>query len=327
MLGVKKRAMITGIRGQDGSYLAEFLLRKDYEVHGVTRSSNSDLGCSQHLANRLVVHRLDMSESDWHEIMCDVLPDELYHFAADSFVPRSWEHPLDNLQANTGLPIRILEAIRQSSPRTRLLNACSREIYGGSGVPFADENTPMSPVTPYGINKDASRWTVHAFRDRYGVFGASAILFNHESPRRGAQFVTRKITRRVAEICLGKADTLQLGNLQTQRDWGFAGDYVDAMWRMLQISEAQDFVIGTGKTHSIEEFASRAFAHVGLDWRDYVTSVPHLARLNDTAGIAANPSKAQRLLDWSPQTQFEQLVAMMVQADLADQDTHASKAA
>ncbi len=317
-----RRALITGITGQDGSYLAELLLSCGYEVHGVTRStsrqpSGRDLGYCAHLAGQITLHRLNLRTSRLQEVIADIQPDELYHFAADSFIPNGWEYPVDNLDANLGLALNILEAIRRHSSHTKMLNACSREVFGNSVGVTADELTAMQPVTPYGINKAASRWTVNSFRDRYGIFAVNAILFNHESPRRGPHFVTRKITKRVAEIHLGLARTLELGNLQVRRDWGFAGDYVEAMWSMLQAEAPEDFVIGTGTTHSIEDFASRAFECVGLDWRSHVTSVDHLVRPSDTTGVAADITKAKAILDWSPQVQFERLVSMMVDADVA----------
>ena len=311
-----KRAVITGISGQDGSYLAELLLSKGYEVHGVTRSNKADLGCSSHLEPFLTVHRVENAESQWTGVVEQVRPDELYHFAADSFVPRGWEKPLENVRSNLGLTVCLLEAIRKFSPHTKMLNACSREIYGQCSSTKADENTPMHPITPYGINKAASRWTVNAYRSRYGLFTTNAILFNHESPRRGSQFVTRKITRAVAEIKLGLAKDLELGDIRIRRDWGFAGDFVNAMWHMLQLEQAEDFVLGTATTHSIQEFATRAFDHVGLNWTDFVRSVEHLSRPNDTAGIAADNSKARSLLDWTPSVSFEHLVDMMVEADV-----------
>lgn len=309
-------AVITGISGQDGSYLAEFLLSKGYTVHGVTRGSRESLGCSEHLRSRLTIHQMATPDSDWNQLLGRIRPQEFYHFAADSFVPNGWQDPLQNLESNAGLPLRILEAIRHQSPTTRLVNACSREIFGSLAGPMADENTPMQPTTPYGINKAASRWMLAGYRDRYDLFAANAILFNHESPRRSPKFVTRKISKRVAEIACGQAQTLELGSLSVQRDWGFAGDYVDAMWRMLQIENAQDFVIGTGQLHSIERFAQLAFAQVGLNWQDHVTSVDHLTRTNDSLGTAACIDRAQQQLGWQPRVPLETLVKMMVEADL-----------
>ena len=327
--GVRKRALITGISGQDGSYLAELLLAKGYEVHGLTRSRSLELGCSTHLKNAVRVHRVANDESQWMCIVEQLRPDELYHLAADSFVPRGWEHPLENLQSNLGLTVSLLEAIRKLSPQTKMLNACSREVFGNCKSALANENTPMQPVTPYGINKAASRWAVEAYRQRYDLFAANAILFNHESPRRGKEFVTRKITKTVAEIRLGLAGYLELGNVEARRDWGYAGDFVCAMWRILQQDQADDFVIGTGKTHTIRDFAARAFAFVGLDWVNFVRSVNRLSRPCDTVGIAADNSKARSLLDWTPQVSFEGLVEMMVAADvqLLDNRENRSRAA
>ncbi len=318
---MKPNALITGISGQDGSYLAELLMERGYEVHGVTRSASSGLGCSQHLRGRIQVHALDAATNGpvdcrWAELIGSLQPAELYHLAADSFVPNGWERPLQNLDANTGLTIRILEAIRLHSPHTRLLNACSREIFGPNAAGLASEQTPMQPTTPYGINKAAARWMVNTYRDRYQLFAASAILFNHESPRRGVQFVTRKISHAAARIRNGLLAQLELGNLQAKRDWGFAGDYVDGMWRMLQSDVPEDFVIGTGQTHSIEDFAHRAFEHVGMDWRKYVRSVPALSRTGDAPSMAADNSRIRERLGWQPRVQFTELVSMMVDADL-----------
>lgn len=326
--GNRRKALITGISGQDAWYLARQLLARGYEVHGFTRGRLhepivGERGESIHVhsAQSAARHALtEGTELQPHEVLTtvirDVQPDELYHFAADSFVPRGWEQPIENLEANAGLTIRILEDIRNFSPHTRLLNACSREIFGGAAEGLVNEQTELRPISPYGINKAASRWTVNAYRERYSLFATNAILFNHESPRRGEKFVTRKITKRVAEIATGTECALELGNLQARRDWGFAGDYVDAMWRMLQIDAPEDFVLGTGITHSIEEFAARAFARVGLDWRACVRCSDHLVRSHDPAGIAADISKAKDLLGWTPQVGFAELVCMMVDADL-----------
>lgn len=308
------RALITGIRGQDGSYLAELLLAKGYSVHGITRAGTTDLGCSRHLAQQITLHRV-AELSDWQRIVADTQPQELYHFAADSFVPSGWEQPLKNLESNTGITIRLLEAVRHHSPETKFLNACSREVFGQSSETWANEDCPMQPTTPYGINKAASRWMTHAYRDRHGTFATNAILFNHESPRRSVRFVTRKVTRAVAEFRFGRQQKLELGSLSARRDWGFAGDFVDAMWRMLQHETPDDFVVGTGVTHSIEDLVSIAFTSAGLDWRAYVSTVPQFARPNDSACLAADTTKAKSLLNWTPQVTFGELVTQMVHAD------------
>lgn len=314
-------ALITGISGQDGSYLAEQLLADGWEVHGITRSRTGKLGCSSHLAGRIRVHSLGtVGDTDrlngLRGILEQLQPDELYHFAADSFVPNGWENPLANLQSNTGFTIQILEAIRQCCPEIRMVNACSREVFGSWFDGFASEETEMRPATPYGINKAASRWMVNAYRDRYGLFVTNAILFNHESPRRGGEFVTRKVAIKAAEIALGLSSKVTLGNLQARRDWGFAGDFVDAMRRMLKLREPEEFVIGTGTTHSIQQLVEKAFSFVGLDWREHVTTRPQLARLNDGFSLAADITKARKWLNWSPTTNFDCLVEMMVQSEL-----------
>jgi GDPmannose 4,6-dehydratase len=316
-----KVALITGISGQDGSYLYELLSRKGYVVHGVTRSGGPLKWSPAGIPPNLRMHRIPQdanaqSGGFWESLLERVQPDELYHLAADSFIPSGWENPLDNLDANAGLTIQILEAIRRTSPQTRLLNACSREIFGRTTARVVDEETVLCPMSPYGINKAASRWMLHAYQDKYGIFATNAILFNHESPRREERFVTRKISKRAAEISVGLAQRLELGNLTAARDWGFAGDYVDAMWRMLQIDTPEDFVIGTGRIHTIGQFVSQAFASVGLKCDGYIRCDASLVRANDPSGIAADISKAERLLGWTPQVSFDQLVEMMVAHDL-----------
>lgn len=335
-----KTALITGISGQDGSYLSELLLSKGYEVHGVTRSRSGKLGCSEHLVEKVRVHRLERSDrsrdpskswaqtkpniqsksattaAQWSSLIGELQPNELYHLAADSFVPNGWERPLENLSVNAGMTIEILEAIRNTSPATRMMNACSREIFGNWLDGHANEETEMRPTTPYGVNKAASRWMVQAYCERYDLFATNAILFNHESPRRREEFVTRKITKRVAEIRVGLAEDLELGYMSAKRDWGYAADYVDAMWRILQIDEPEDFVIGTGVTHSIEQFARAAFGCVDLNWETHVVAHPELARSNDGSVLAADITKAQSLLDWRPSVDFQQLVQLMIDADL-----------
>ncbi|MCR9291424.1 MAG: GDP-mannose 4,6-dehydratase [bacterium] len=313
-----KVALITGIRGQDGFYLADSLLAQGVNVHGVTRTPATQPG-NEALDKRIHLHFVSDREEPYQgiEMLIEYLcPDEIYHLAADSFVPSSWEKPAANLQINAGLTARILEAVRRYSPYTRIVNACSREIFGTCCDSQANESTSMSPVTPYGISKAASRWLTHAYRERYGLFATNAILFNHESPRRPEKFVTRKISAGVAKIALNLSNSIQLGNMSAMRDWGFAGDYVDAMIRMLQLDRPEDFVLGTGAVHSISDFASIAFQYVGLDWRKYVQWNPQLARPGDAASLAADSSKARQLLGWVPRVSFQQLVEMMVEADL-----------
>ncbi len=306
---------MTGVTGQDGSYLVDMLLRNGYAVTGVTRSWNDPKRVGI-LDEAVGLARLPQNLTEWERLLADVQPHELYHLAADSFVPSGWQNPLENLNCNTALTVQILEALRRVSPQTRLLNACSREIFGNRLNGLANEDSEMRPTTPYGINKAASRSWVLAYRNQYALFASNAILFNHESPRRGPDFVTRKITKRVAEISFGLEHRLELGNISAQKDWGFAQDFVQAMWMILQQNSAEDFVIGTGVLHTIEFFVQQAFGHAGLDWREYVQSDPEQARTNDTAVIAADISKARRVLGWEPTVGVPELARMMVDADL-----------
>lgn len=310
---MSRRTLITGVTGQDGSLLAELLSGKGHEVHGVTRRQDA-VACEGSVPVQL--HVLGPNRS-LNEVVAEIQPEEIYHFAADSFVPNGWERPVENVQSNYTMTLDLLEAVREFCPSARLVNACSREVFGKLFDGMANEETEMRPTTPYGINKAASRWMTNAYRDRYGLFATNAILFNHESPRRGENFVTRKVSKGVAEIKLGLADRLQLGATTARRDWGYAGDFVEAMWRMLQIDEPHDFVIGTGVTHSIEDLVRLGFDCVSLDWRQYVEGKPELARVNDANTIAADISKARNLLGWQPKIGFAELVEMMVRADLS----------
>ena len=311
-------ALITGITGQDGSYLAELLLSKGYEVHGYTRGSERSLGCSQHLIGRIQVHCFDQSDQEqWKALIGSLKPVEFYHLAGDSFVPNSWKHPVANQQANAVLPLVLLEAIRTTSPGTRFLNASSREIFGNClDLPLVNELTPMHPTTLYGIHKASSRWMVTAYRNQYDMFAASAILFNHESPRRSEAFVTRKITKAVAEIACGQRVRLELGSLRARRDWGFAGDFVEAMWRMLQIDSPEDFVLGTGELHSLQELVNLAFQQVRINPTDFLGTNAELIREHDANAVAADISKARKLLAWEPQVGFQQLISKMLEHDL-----------
>ncbi len=316
---MNRTALITGISGQDGSYLAQLLLDKGYQVHGYSRRPPGNLGSAEVVADRLHIHRFDpRDETAWNHLLQTIQPQELYHLAADSFVPNSWKQPVIHHDTNVGLPLRLLEAIRHHSPQTRLLNACSREVFGNCPQVLVNEHTPMNPTTLYGISKAASRWSVQAYRNHYGLFACNAILFNHESPRRGTSFVTRKITNAAAKIAHGLADCVELGNTQTERDWGYAPDFVDGMWRMLQLETPEDFVLGTGQLHSIEDFAKLAFAAAGLAWQRYVRSVPHYVRRLEATTVAADYAKARRLLNWQPTIDFTTLVNMMVEHDLAN---------
>ncbi|QDV23054.1 GDP-mannose 4,6-dehydratase [Aureliella helgolandensis] len=313
-------ALVTGISGQDGAYLAELLLQRGYIVHGLSRSHRASLphleGTSPN-AN-LKFHRQPACQgAAWRALLEETAPDEIYHLAADSFIPNGWLDPAANIESNYSLTVHMLEAIRSECPHSRFLNACSREIFGHAASPSANEQTVMKPITPYGINKAASRWLVSSYREEYGLFATNAILFNHESPLRPAKFVTRKIAQGVAKIACGLSDYIELGNLQARRDWGFAGDYVDAMWRMLQANDPEDFVIGTGKTHSIAEFAELAFDVIGLDWEAHVKTAPALRRSCDAAAVAADSSLAREKLAWSAKMQLPELVRSMVMHDLS----------
>lgn len=316
---MRRSALITGVSGQDGSYLAELLLSKGYRVHGYTRDPECGLGCSNHLVDRLTIHSFNVEcQRSWDELLASHLPDEVYHLAANSFIPNSWRDPTANNQANHVLTIRLLEAVRQHSPRSRLLNACSREIFGYLVSGPCTEETVMSPISPYGISKASSRWMVNSFRQTYGLYAANAILFNHESPRRPVSFVTRKISRAAAAIKLGLERQLTLGNIAAKRDWGFAGDFVEGMWQMLQLEKPEDFVLGTGCLHTIEEAVSLAFGFLGLQWRDYVKLDQKLIRDNDAGAVVADCTKAERKFGWRPTCQLEDLMKMMVQADMQE---------
>ncbi len=313
------RALITGITGQDGSYLAELLLSKGYEVAGVVRRSSTDKAERiEHLRDRLTILQADIHDQT---SMIDALkafrPTEFYHLAAQSFVPTSWAQPVLTGEF-TGLGVtRALEAVRQVDPSIRFYQASSSEMFGKVRETPQNELTPFHPRSPYGVAKAYGHWITVNYRESYDLFAVSGILFNHESPRRGLEFVTRKITHGVARIRAGRAKELRLGNLDARRDWGFAGDYVRAMWLMLQQKEPGDYVIATGQSHTVREFAERAFAHVGLDWKDHVVVDPALYRPAEVEILVGDPSKARAMLGWSPEVSFDELVARMVDADLA----------
>jgi GDPmannose 4,6-dehydratase len=313
-------ALITGITGQDGSYLAEFLLDRGYEVHGVSRRTSSDnRERIQHLEDRITVHSADLQDlGSLTHLIDEVRPREIYNLAAQSFVPCSWKQPLLTAES-TGLGVtRVLEAIRLVDPSIRFYQASSSEMFGRVRETPQRETTPFWPRSPYAAAKVYGHWITVNYRESYNLFACSGILFNHESPRRGHEFVTRKISHTVAKISLGMADELRLGNLKAKRDWGFAGDYVQAMWLMLQQEQADDFVVGTGETFEVEQFVEAAFAHVGLDWHDYVVIDPKFYRPAEVDLLVADPSKAERDLGWTPKVHFRQLVGMMVDADLAE---------
>lgn len=314
-----KSALITGITGQDGSYLAEFLLSKGYSVHGVVRrSSGTNLDRLTHILDRITIHQADLlDQSSLMSIMDTVRPRELYNLGAQSFVPTSWSEPVLTAEI-TGLGVtRLLDSIRAVDPTIRFYQASSSEMFGRVRETPQKETTPFWPRSPYAVAKVYGHWITVNYRESYDLFACSGILFNHESPRRGFEFVTRKITHTVAQIKLGLASELRLGNLKAQRDWGFAGDYVRAMWLMLQQDKPEDFVIGTGETNSVERFVQAAFGHVGLDWRDFVVVDPKFYRPAEVDLLVADPSKARQQLDWETTVQFPELVAMMVDADMA----------
>jgi len=314
-----RTALITGITGQDGSYLAELLLSKGYEVHGAFRRASTDtLERVAHLSDRLNLHQADLHDQGCLvHLLRDICPHEVYNLAAQSFVPTSWNQPILTGEC-TGLGVaRMLEAIRLVDTGIRFYQASSSEMFGKVQETPQRETTPFYPRSPYGVAKVYGHWITVNYRESYGLFACSGILFNHESPRRGLEFVTRKITHAAARIKLGLQDELRLGNLQAKRDWGFAGDYVRAMWMMLQQPEADDYVIGTGETHSVEEFVAIAFSHLGLDYRDHVTVDPKFYRPAEVDLLLADPAKAQRALGWTPEVGFRELVTMMVDADLA----------
>lgn len=313
------RALITGVTGQDGSYLAEFLLEKGYEVVGmVRRTSHHSYERIEHLLGRIDIVAADLL--DQHSltvVLQDVRPDEVYNLAAQSFVPTSWSQPVLTGEFTALGVTRILEAIRLVHPGARFYQASSSEMFGKVTETPQRETTSFYPRSPYGVAKVYGHWITVNYRESYDLFAVSGILFNHESPRRGIEFVTRKVTDGVARIKLGLAGDLHLGNLDARRDWGFAGDYVEAMWLMLQQGEPRDYVVGTGETHSVRELVELAFGHVGLDWRKYVVSDPRFHRPAEVEVLLADASKARRELGWNPKVTFADLVTMMVDADLA----------
>jgi GDPmannose 4,6-dehydratase len=312
------KALITGVTGQDGSYLAELLLEKGYDVVGVVRrTSHHSYERIEHLLDRIEVVAADLL--DQHSltvVLQDTRPDEVYNLAAQSYVPTSWTQPVLTGEFTALGVTRILEAIRLVHPSAKFYQASSSEMFGRVTETPQRESTPFYPRSPYGVAKVYGHWITVNYRESYQLYAVSGILFNHESPRRGIEFVTRKVTDGVARIKLGLSKQLKLGNLDARRDWGFAGDYVEAMWRMLQQPTPQDYVIGTGRTHSVRELVEAAFGHVGLDWQKYVVTDPRFIRPAEVDLLQADPSKARRDLGWSPKVGFKELVAMMVDADL-----------
>jgi GDPmannose 4,6-dehydratase len=316
---VKKTALITGITGQDGSYLAELLLKQGYRVVGMTRRTSTDVHERiQHLIDDIEFVSGDLlDQSSVTSIVRDVRPNEVYNLAAQSFVPTSWQQPVLTGEFTALGVTRVLEAIRATDPSIRFYQASSSEMFGKVQETPQSENTPFYPRSPYGVAKVYGHWITVNYRESYNIFAVSGILFNHESPRRGKEFVTRKITDGVARIKLGLAKELRLGNLDAQRDWGFAGDYVRAMWLMLQQEQADDFVVATGRTHSVRDFIRIAFEAAGLgSYEPYVVVDERFVRPAEVDLLIGDPSKARRMLGWEPQVSFEKLVDMMVQEDL-----------
>jgi GDPmannose 4,6-dehydratase len=314
-----KKAIITGITGQDGSYLAELLLDKGYEVHGVVRrSSTENFDRIAHLADRIVLHQADLLDQlSLIEALSEVRPDEVYNLAAMSFVPTSWKQPVLTGEFTAMGVTRVLEAVRLLDPKgIRFYQASSSEMFGKVRETPQSETTPFYPRSPYGVAKVYGHFITVNYRESYGMFCCSGILFNHESPRRGREFVTRKVTDGAARIKLALAKELRLGNLEARRDWGFAGDYVEAMWLMLQQDKPDDFVIATGATHSVGDLVRLAFDCVGLDWRRYIVQDPALVRPAEVDLLIGDPSKAARELGWRPKVGFEELVRRMVEADM-----------
>jgi len=315
---MSKRAIISGITGQDGSYLAEFLLDQGYEVVGIVRrSSASNLWRIQHLVDRLQLRPADLLDQlSLIRVIDEVRPDEFYNLAAMSFVPASWEQPMLTGEFNAQGVTRVLDAIRQVDSSIRFYQASSSEMFGKVLEVPQTETTPFYPRSPYGVSKVFGHYITVNYRESYDLFACSGILFNHESPRRGLEFVTRKVSDGVARIKLGQTDQLKLGNLEACRDWGFAGDYVRAMWLMLQQDQASDFVVATGVSHSVKDLVEIAFEHVGLDWQSYVKTDPSLLRPAEVDRLVGDASRAREILDWKPSLDLATLIRIMVDADL-----------
>ena len=313
-----KTALITGITGQDGSYLAEFLLGKGYRVIGmVRRTSTLNFQRIKHIQDRIELVQGDLlDEVSLMTILREYNPDEVYNLAAQSFVQTSWLQPVFTGEVTALGVTRLLDAIRMVNPDIRFYQASSSEMFGKVREVPQNEHTPFYPRSPYGVAKVYGHWITVNYRESYDLFACSGILFNHESPRRGLEFVTRKVTHGVALIKLGRADELRLGNLESQRDWGYAGDYVKAMWLMLQQEKPDDYVVGTGETHSVQELCKAAFDCLDLDWQKYVVQDPKFYRPAEVDLLVSDSSKARRVLGWEPKVSFEKLIHMMVDADL-----------
>jgi len=313
-----KRALITGVTGQDGSYLAELLLEKGYAVHGmVRRSSSENFERIDHLRDRIQLHHGDLLDQySLASLLQEIEPDEVYNLAAQSFVPTSWSQPVLTGEFTALGVTKMLEAIRHTAPETRFYQASSSEMFGKVRETPQTEQTPFYPRSPYGVAKVYGHYITVNYRESFDLYAVSGILFNHESPRRGLEFVTRKVSDGVARIKLGLQKKLAIGNLEARRDWGFAGDYVRAMWLMMQQPAPDDFLIATQQTHSVRELCEIAFAHVGLDWQEHVVVDPKFVRPAEVDLLIGNPAKARATLGWAPTVDFRQLVEMMVDADL-----------
>jgi len=311
-------ALVTGITGQDGSYLAELLLSKGYRVVGIVRrSSTTPYERIAHLVDKIELVSADLlDQTSLTDVVGDCAPDEIYNLAAQSFVQTSWSQPVLTGEFTALGVTRVLEAVKKAAPKARFYQASSSEMFGKVVESPQRESTPFYPRSPYGVAKVYGHWITVNYRESFGLYAVSGILFNHESPRRGLEFVTRKVTDAAARIKLGVAKEVRLGNLDSRRDWGFAGDYVDAMWRMLQQDEPDDYVIGTGHTCSVRDLCQAAFACLGLDYREHVVQDPRFFRPAEVDLLVADPSKAARKLGWTPTVSFEELVRMMVDADL-----------
>jgi len=313
-----KKALITGITGQDGSYLAELLLSQGYRVTGmVRRASTETFDRIAHFKDQIVLRQADLLDQfSLVKLLDEVQPDEIYNLAAMSFVPTSWNQPVLTGEFTALGVTKLLEAMRMVCPKAHFYQASSSEMFGKVLETPQTEKTPFYPRSPYGVAKAYGHFITVNYRESYNLFALSGILFNHESPRRGKEFVTRKISDAVARIKLGTLKELRMGNLDAKRDWGFAGDYVRAMWMMLQQAQADDYVVATGRTHSVRDFLQIAFSHVGLNYEDYVVIDPEFIRPAEVELLLGNPAKAQAKLGWKPQVSFEQLVTMMVDADM-----------
>jgi GDPmannose 4,6-dehydratase len=320
---MKKKALITGIDGQDGSYLSEFLLKKGYQVHGIVRrvaleDPEHQLWRIRHILNKITLHAGSLeSFASLFKVVHRIKPDECYHLAAQSFVSYSFEDEFSTINTNINGTHYILAAIKELAPRCKFYFAASSEMFGKVRETPQDENTPFHPRSPYGISKVAGFDLTRNYREGYGMFACNGILFNHESPRRGFEFVTRKITNAVAEIKFGLAKELRLGNLEAKRDWGFSGDYIQAMWLMLQQDRPDDYVVATGETHTVKEFVQLAFYYAGLDWKKYVRIDKNFYRPAEVHLLLGDYSKARKKLGWKPKVKFQELVRMMVDNDLA----------